>query len=499
MKAIILAAGFGIRLKSLTMHKPKSMVKVCGKPILEYQIDAYLNADIDEIIIVTGYKSEIIENFVAGKRYSNVKVVRNNDYAQTNNMYSLWLCREELKKSKQIFISNADVVFDYSIIKRIVKKKGDYIICEENSYNHESMKISLNSKGYINNISKEISSKISFGCSIDVYYLSHKSLNALVTMMSKIIKVEKDRNQWTEVALQALLKNNAIKAEPFVLSKDEKWYEVDTIEDLIQAELAFSTIPNRLRGKRNFIFDLDGTIYISNDVINGIPQFIKQLQKKGYLIKFLSNNSSKSKIEYVNKLKSMGIIVNEEQIVLSTDIALKYLLSNGYSEGFIVGTKTMENYLNKKGIKHTVNNPEFVLIGYDTELTYNKLEKASLFIYSGLPYFATHSDNFCPTPQGPIPDAGSIIKLLEITTNHNPKIFGKPEKEMMEYLVNDGDKIEDFIFIGDRLYTDFTMAKSVGVDFICVLSGETNREDIELEQVWPALIVNSASDLKNFI
>ena len=78
------------------MHKPKSMVRVCGKPILEYQIDAYLEAGIEEIIIVTGYKSESIENFIQQKGYKNVRIVSNDNYDKTNNMYSLWLCKEIL-------------------------------------------------------------------------------------------------------------------------------------------------------------------------------------------------------------------------------------------------------------------------------------------------------------------------------------------------------------------------------------------------------------------
>ena len=122
MNAIILAAGFGIRLKSITMNKPKCLVRVCGKPILEYQIEAYQEAGIKNITIVTGYKNQTI-SFIRKKRFKNISLVVNTDFDKTNNMYSLSLCSQTLLNSKRTFISNADVVFDKSIIRRLLNKR----------------------------------------------------------------------------------------------------------------------------------------------------------------------------------------------------------------------------------------------------------------------------------------------------------------------------------------------------------------------------------------
>ena len=497
MKAIILAAGFGIRLESITMHKPKSMIKVCGKPILEYQLDAYQEAGIDEIIIVTGYKSESIENFVNSKDYKNVTIVRNNDYDKTNNMYSLWMCKDILLNSERTLISNADVVFDRSIIQRLKASEGNFIVCEKGLYNDESMKITINKNGIIDNINKVINEKDAFGCSIDLYSFSKEVTIELYEQMDTILK--ENKNQWTEIAIQKLCKNQIVDILPFCIEDDERWFEVDTIEDLVFAESTFSPLQNKIRNKKEFIFDLDGTVYIGDSPIDGVDKLILILQKKGCNVRFLSNNSSKDKSEYVQKLKSFGICIEESQIILSTDVSIKYLKQNKFKKGFIIGTKSMKNYLRYNGLLHSEDNPEFVLLGYDTELEYEKICNASKYIYSGLPYFATHNDKFCPTMSGPIPDAGSFIEMFKATTGREPIVFGKPEKFMIDFLSKDAKDINDYVFIGDRLHTDFEMAKLIGLDFICVLTGETKREDIENEAIWPSLILESAAEISNFV
>ena len=216
---IILAAGFGSRLKSITMHKPKCMIRVCGKPILEYQLDAYQEADVDQITIVTGYKSEVIENFVKKKKFNNVNIIINNDFDKTNNMYSLWMCKEILLNSERTFISNADVVFDKSIIQRLKDFKHDYIVCEQDLFNDESMKISTNVNGKVVDISKEINKNNAYGCAIDLYSFSKKTTAKLYEVINSIII--NDKNLWTEVAIQHISRTQTIDISPFCLEKEK--------------------------------------------------------------------------------------------------------------------------------------------------------------------------------------------------------------------------------------------------------------------------------------
>ena len=495
MKAIILAAGLGSRLEVLTKDKPKSLIKVNGKPIIKYQIDAYINAGISEIIIVLGYKCDELENYLKINYLEKIKLVFNKNFDSTNNMYSLWLCKDYVLQSEKVFISNADVVFDESIVLKMVNKKGNFIPCDSSQFNYESMKISINSKSEIVDISKKIIEEKSHACSIDLYCFDKDGINVLINEISEIIK--DDKNQWTELAIQKILKDNKIKIFPLYLDKDERWYEIDNMEDLISADSLFSTL--KLKNKKHFIFDLDGTLYLGNSKINGASDLIKLLNSLKINSHFVSNNSSKNKSDYVVKLSQMQIDINENQIVLSTDAAISSLSKLGYSSGYIVGNENFKRVLSDANLIHNEIDPEFVLLSYDTELSYKKLKEASIFLNKGIPFYATHDDKFCPTEKGPIPDVGSFISLFKTSNNVQPVIFGKPNKLMLSHFFINKISINDCVFVGDRLHTDFELAINCGMDFICVLSGESNRLDIENYKSTPNLIVNSVKDLINLI
>lgn len=495
MKAIILAAGLGSRLGDLTKDKPKSLIKVNGKPIIKYQIDAYLNAGISEVLIVTGYKSVELENYIKINYSKNIKFINNINFDTTNNMYSLWLCKEYVINSEKVFISNADVVFDESIVLKMVNEKQNIIACDSSQYNYESMKISINSQSEITDISKKITVEDSHACSIDLYCFVQSGITSLMDEISKIIKV--DKNQWTELAIQKIITEKKMKTFPFYLDNTERWFEIDNLEDLIAADSLFSSL--KLKNKKHFIFDLDGTLYVGNTKIDGASDFIDLLNSLNLNSHFVSNNSSKNKSAYVEKLNSMGIFIDENQIILSTDATISSLLEMGLSSGYIIGNESFKQVLFEYNLVHNEINPEFVLLAYDTELTYKKLEEASKFLNKGLPYYATHGDKFCPTENGPIPDVGSLISLFKTSNNVSPTVFGKPNKLMLRNLFEKKISIDDCVFIGDRLNTDFELAIGSGMDFICVLSGESDRLDIEKYNSTPNLIVNSVKDLIKLI
>ena len=491
MKSIILAAGLGSRLNDLTKNKPKSLVKVNGEPIIKYQIDAYINAGISDVIVVVGYKAQKLEKYLKENYDNKIKIVYNLDFKKTNNMYSLWLCEKYINDCKKLFISNADVVFDESILKKMVKQNGNLVACDPNQYNIESMKISVNSNNQLTDISKQIDINNSYACSIDLYCFQNNSIKLLYDEISNII--EFDKNQWTELAIQKIIKENKIKINPLELNKTERWFEIDNMNDLISADMLFSEI--NLKNKNNFIFDLDGTIYLGNSKIKGASELVKLLDSLEKKCFFVSNNSSRNKKDYLKKLDKMNISVTEDQIILSTDAAILSLKKLDYSSGFIIGNENFKEVLSKNKIYHDEINPEFILLAYDTELNYEKLKKASIFLNNDIPFYATHSDKFCPTENGPIPDAGSFISLFEATNNKSPEIFGKPNRLMLSKLFENDISLNECVFIGDRLNTDFELANNCNIDFICVLTGEANRVDIENSKKTPSLIVNSVKDL----
>lgn len=497
MKAIILAAGIGSRLRPMTLNKPKCLVKVAGIPIIDYQIRSYIMAGIEEIIVVTGYMSDKVKDFCNKYcNFKNFKIIENSDYDTTNNMYSLYLARQELI-GENFILSNGDIVFDKQIaINTIQSKMENLIVADQGSYNEESMKITLEESGYINDISKTISRQMAYGNSIDMYKFSSDASKILFDEIINIIEYEKSLKEWTELALQRLLKADMLKMYPLDIST-LKWVEIDNYEDLALADKLFSLFDISLKGKKLFFIDGDGTIYNGNKLINGTKDFLRTLIDLNISYYLLSNNSSLSKNDYVKKLKNINIDIIEDNVILSTDGLIEFLLSKNVNNIFLVGTKSMENNLIQRGINTRSNLPEYVVIGYDTELTYDKLKFASLYIQKGIDILATHCDIVCPTPDGPIPDIGSILALIETSTGKRPiKIFGKPNIEMVGHIIERHRVTEkEIVVIGDRLYTDMKLAQNIGCDFICVLSGDTRRDDIENIEEVPELIIKNISEI----
>ena len=235
MKAIILAAGFGSRLRPITDEIPKCMVEVNNVKIIEKQISNLLhnNIKLEDIIIVTGYKSEKIEKYLH-EVYKGVNIIINKDYDKTNNMYSLYLTKDYIK-DESFILMNADVYYEEEIIKELLASKCDNaIVCDDGEYIEESMKITKNNN-IINHISKKITKEEAYGVSIDVYKISKLAGQKLFNIIDHIINVEKDLNSWTEVALDMLLKEEDF----YSLDMKYKWVEIDNFDDLKHAEAIF--------------------------------------------------------------------------------------------------------------------------------------------------------------------------------------------------------------------------------------------------------------------
>ncbi len=235
MKAIILAAGYGSRLRPITDNLPKCMVEVNNVKIIEKQLSNLIRNGIElkDIIVVTGYKSDKLKNYI-NEIYKGVNIVENKVYESTNNMYSLYLTKEYVKDDNFILM-NADVYYEEAIIKELLENDFEnLIVCDDGIYIEESMKIVKNGN-VITNISKAITKEDAYGVSIDVYKLSKQSGKKLFSIIDKIINVDKNLNSWTEVALDMLLKEEEFHS----LDIKYNWVEIDNHEDLKHAEELF--------------------------------------------------------------------------------------------------------------------------------------------------------------------------------------------------------------------------------------------------------------------
>jgi len=252
-----------------------------------------------------------------------------------------------------------------------------------------------------------------------------------------------------------------------------------------------------LDGIKAVFLDLDGTIYLGSDLIEGAQSFLNRLEEKGIMRFFLSNNSSKSVGQYVEKLRGLGIPTSADEILLSTHDLISWLSENSINQTYLVGTEGMREMLETVGIGTESEEPQYVVLGYDTEITYEKLSTASVHLHRGVPMVASHPDVVCPSPDGGLPDTGAYMDLFEATTGVRPEhVCGKPNAGMILHKVEElGLRPDQCAMVGDRLYTDMEMAKRAGVHGVLVLSGEATVGDLEVAPQNPSLVVGSVDEL----
>ena len=256
-------------------------------------------------------------------------------------------------------------------------------------------------------------------------------------------------------------------------------------------------IDERLEGIEAVFLDLDGTIYLGGELIVGASEFLERLDGRNIKRFFLSNNSSRSVPQYLKKLADFGIHANDGEVLLSTHDLLRWLESEGIDDTFLVGTQGMSEMLQARGIRTQSKAPQAVVLGYDTEITYQKLSDASMHLHSGVPLVASHPDLVCPSPVGGLPDVGAYLSLFETTTGVSPvKVCGKPNPSMILGVIEElGIDPKRCAMVGDRIYTDMAMAEASGVHGVLVLSGEATADDALSSDVHISLVVPSVDGL----
>jgi len=253
---------------------------------------------------------------------------------------------------------------------------------------------------------------------------------------------------------------------------------------------------NALRNAECFLFDMDGTIYLDDQLLPGAEALVAYLAEKKIPHFFLTNNSSRSQDDYVTKLAGLGLHVPQEHIFTSGEATARYLKrQKPGSTVYRVGTPSLEKEFQKHGFVLTNENPDFAVLGFDTTLTYQKLWDLCDFVRGGLPYIATHPDVNCPTADGFMPDIGSMIELVAASTGRRPDIIvGKPYSPIVEAIVEKtGFEAHQIVMVGDRLYTDIALGQA-GLTTVLVLSGEANEEDLAESEFQPDFVLENVAE-----
>lgn len=246
-----------------------------------------------------------------------------------------------------------------------------------------------------------------------------------------------------------------------------------------------------------FLFDLDGTIYLGDQLLPGAKDLLSYLDQAGRPYFFLTNNSSRSRVDYSNKLAKYGLEIPEEKI-FSSGMATAIFLKKGKQGArvYLVGTPSLEEEFQAYGFQLVGDGPDYVVLGFDTTLTYQKIWKLCDFVVKGVPYIATHPDINCPTPDGFMPDIGAMMAMIQSSTGKEADVVvGKPNAPMVEAIVElTGFEPGQLTMVGDRLYTDIAMGKA-GIQTVLVLSGETKREDLPNASLQPDMVCEDLGEL----
>ncbi|HZJ57921.1 MAG TPA: HAD-IIA family hydrolase [Clostridia bacterium] len=256
-----------------------------------------------------------------------------------------------------------------------------------------------------------------------------------------------------------------------------------------------------LRNIKYFILDMDGTFYLGDKLLDGSLEFIDTLEKTGHDFLFFTNNSSKNPDVYIDRLKGMGCTVENNKVVTSGMVTIHHLKKHHKgARVYLLGTPELEEQFINEGIELVDSNPDLVVAGFDTTITYDKLSRACTSIRQGATFIATHPDFNCPTEDGFIPDCGAICAFITASTGVKPKYLGKPYTETLEFILDHLNcTADDIAFVGDRLYTDIAIGVNHGVTGILVMTGEATEEDIKKSEIQPDIIVERLVDITKWL
>ena len=246
-----------------------------------------------------------------------------------------------------------------------------------------------------------------------------------------------------------------------------------------------------LTNKKYFLFDIDGTLAVDDTLYEGSYDLIKYIEKINGRAFYITNNSVKSRKDYMEKFARWGIETDEDQFMTASYATCCYLKEN-YSDKkiFVVGTPSFVEELLSFGLNITENDMESVdcvVVGFDRSLDYKKVEMAcELLTNPSVDYIGTNPDLRCPTGFGFIPDCGAICNMISAAVDREPYYVGKPNKEIAQMCMRQVDaKPEEVIVVGDRLYTDIACGINAGVDTAVVFTGEAKAEDLVDTQFKP--------------
>lgn len=249
-----------------------------------------------------------------------------------------------------------------------------------------------------------------------------------------------------------------------------------------------------------YMIDLDGTIYRGKEKIPAAKRFIERLQEHDIPFLFVTNNSTQAPIKVVENLaNNFDIHVKEENVYTSALATADYIadLDKDERSVYVIGEVGLKQAILDRGFRFEETNPDYVVVGLDYDVTYHKFELATLAIKRGAKFIGTNADTNLPNERGLVPGAGSVIALVECSTQQKATYIGKPETIIMEKALERlGLPKDEVVMVGDNYMTDIKAGINFGIDTMLVYTGVSTRELVRKQEIAPTIELGSLDEWK---
>lgn len=251
-----------------------------------------------------------------------------------------------------------------------------------------------------------------------------------------------------------------------------------------------------MRKYKGYLIDLDGTMYRGTERIEAASDFVKRLADKRIPYLFVTNNSSRTPSQVAAKLRAFDIPAAEEQVFTTSQATANYIFEKKQDATvYVIGEDGLKSAILEKGLKESGENAEFVAMGIDRDISYEKLSVACLAVRNGATFISTNGDIAIPTERGLMPGNGSLTSVVSVSTRTKPIFIGKPESIIMDQALKVlGTNKEETLMVGDYYDTDILAGINAGMDTLLVHTGVTTRELLEGYDIKPTYSVDTLDE-----
>ena len=248
-----------------------------------------------------------------------------------------------------------------------------------------------------------------------------------------------------------------------------------------------------MKSYKGYLIDLDGTMYRGTEQIAEAAGFINDLRKRDIPYLFVTNNSSRTPAQVADKLRSIGISTEDDQVFTTSMATANYIAEQKKDASvYVVGEEGIIEALKEKGMKLVEEHPDFLVMGIDRGVNYEKLSKACLAVRTGAVFISTNGDIAIPTEQGLLPGNGALTSVVSVSTQVQPIFIGKPESVIVEQALRVlGVPKEETIMVGDNYDTDILAGINAGIDTLLVHTGVTTKERLKQYKEQPTYVVDT--------